>query len=42
MGMISAWWTRRSTRETPQEALGKTWFHSAKGLLVVIRVDFSS
>ena len=24
MGMISAWWTRRSTRETTQTALGKT------------------
>ena len=29
-------------RETTQAALGKTSFHSEKGLLVVMRVDFSS
>ncbi len=36
--MTSALWTRRSTSETTHAALGKTSFHSAKGLLVVMRV----
>ena len=38
MATISALWTRRSTRETTQAALGKTSRHSAKGRLVVMRV----
>jgi len=42
MGKISALWTRRSTRETTQAALGKTSRHSAKGRLVVISVLFCS
>ena len=38
MAMISALWTRRSTSETTQAALGNTSCHSAKGRLVVISV----
>ena len=39
MAMISALWTRRSTRATTQEALGKASPHSENGRLVVMMVD---
>ena len=39
MAMISALWTRRSTRATRQAALGKASLHSAKGRLVVTTVE---
>ena len=42
MAMISALWTRRSTRETTQAALGKTSRHLANGRLAVTSVLFYS
>ena len=36
MAMISALWTRRSTRATTQEVLGKASPHSENGRLVVM------
>ena len=38
MEITSALWTKRSTRETTQAALGNTSDHSAKGRLVVTSV----
>ncbi|WP_280137967.1 MULTISPECIES: hypothetical protein [unclassified Ensifer] len=42
MAMTSALWTRRSTIDTTQAALGKTSCQSAKLRLVVTMVLFAS
>ena len=42
MTVTSAWCSRRSSIVAMQAALGKTSFHSLKGLLVVRIRDFCS
>jgi len=42
MGMMSAWWVRRSTIDTTQAAFGNTSPHSLKARLEVRMVLFFS